>query len=108
MNTFVRLLWGIWLLPQPYKKKTMGEVNFGDAMKGYLERSRLKTGLRALQITDVWEQLMGKTVAKYTDKIELVNATLFVTSSVGPLKQELVYQRENIKKRIIVNICHLT
>jgi hypothetical protein len=32
----------------------------------------LKKGIRAAQIEDIWEQLMGKTVAKYTDKIQII------------------------------------
>lgn len=78
----------------------MGEMNFGDAMKSFIERSRMKNGVKALQITDVWEDIMGKTVAKYTHKIELVNTTLFVHTHVAPLRNELMYQKEQIAKRV--------
>ncbi len=53
-----------------------------------------------MQIEDVWEQLMGKAIAKYTDKIQIVNNTLFITTSVAPLKNELLFQREKIKERV--------
>lgn len=53
-----------------------------------------------MQIEDVWEQLMGKAIAKYTDKIQIVNNTLFITTSVAPLKNELLYQKEKIKERV--------
>ena len=43
---------------------------------------------------------MGKTIAKYTDKIQLINNTLFVTTSVAPLKNELLFQKEKIIERI--------
>ena len=74
----------------------MGEIQFGDAIKDFLERSKLNNGVKALKLTDTWEQLMGKTIARYTDKIELVNRTLFIHTHVAPLKQELMYQREKI------------
>jgi hypothetical protein len=78
----------------------MSEMSLGDAMKQFLEKSRLKGGMQALQINDVWEEIMGKTIAKYTDKIEIKNHTLFITSSVAPLKNELLYQKEKIIERV--------
>jgi hypothetical protein len=43
---------------------------------------------------------MGKTIAKYTDKIEIINQTLFISSTVAPLKNELLYQKEKIIERV--------
>lgn len=78
----------------------MSMISMGDAIKQFLKKSRLKTGIQALQIEEVWAQLMGKTIAKYTEKIQIINQTLFIETSVGPLKQELVYQKEQIIKRV--------
>jgi hypothetical protein len=78
----------------------MSTVSIGDALKQFLKKSRLRTGIQALQIEEVWAQLMGKTIAKYTEKIQIINQTLFIQTSVGPLKQELVYQKEQIIKRV--------
>ncbi len=69
-------------------------------MKQFLDKSRLKNGVRAVQINDIWEKIMGKTIAKHTDKIEIIQRTLFISTSVAPLKQELHYQREKIIERI--------
>ena len=78
----------------------MSEMQFGDAIKDFLDRSRLNTGVKALQLTDAWENIMGKTIARYTDKIEIVNKTLFIHTNVAPLRQELMYQREKIIERV--------
>ncbi len=78
----------------------MGEYSIGQAMKLFLQKSRLQSGIRALEITGVWEELMGKTIAKYTDKIQIINHTLFITTSVAPLKNELLYQKEKIIQRV--------
>lgn len=67
-----------------------------EALQQFLNKSKLKTGVQALQIEDVWEKIMGKTVAKYTDKLQIVGATLFVSTVVAPLKNELLYQKEKI------------
>jgi len=56
--------------------------------------------MQALQIEDVWEQIMGKTIARYTDKIKIHGNTLYISSSVAPLKQELLYQKEKIIQRV--------
>ena len=71
-----------------------------DAIKLFLKQSRLKGNIQALQIEDVWEQIMGKTIAKYTDKIQIINQTLFISSSVAQLKHELLYQKEKIIERV--------
>jgi predicted nucleic acid-binding Zn ribbon protein len=78
----------------------MGEYSLGDALRQFLEKSRLKGSIQALQIGDVWEQIMGKTIAKYTDKIEIHGQTLFITTTVAPLKQELLYQKDKIIQRV--------
>ncbi len=49
----------------------MGEYSMGDALKQFLKQSRLKGSVQALQIEDVWEKIMGKTIARYTDKISI-------------------------------------
>lgn len=72
----------------------------GDALKLFLQKSRLKGNMQAMQITDIWEQLMGKTIARYTDKIQIINHTLFIDTSVAPLKNELLFQKEKIIQRV--------
>jgi hypothetical protein len=72
----------------------------GDALKQFLDKSKLKNGIRSAQIESVWADIMGKTIAKHTDKIDIINQTLFIQTAVGPLKEELVYQKEKIIERI--------
>ena len=74
----------------------MAEVSMAEALQQFLNKSKLKTGVQAMQIEDVWEKIMGKTVAKYTDKLQIVGSTLFVSTVVAPLKNELLYQKEKI------------
>ena len=78
----------------------MAEYSLGDAMKKFLEGSRIKGGIQALQIEDVWEEIMGKTVARYTDKLQIIGDKLIITTAVAPLKNELIYQKEKIKQRV--------
>ncbi len=78
----------------------MGEVSLQEAIQQFLNQSKLKQRVQALEIKDMWEELMGKTIAKYTDDIKLVNQQLIITTSVAPLKQELLFQKEKIRNRI--------
>ena len=78
----------------------MAQLQIGEALKRFIDKSKLKNGIRAVQIESIWETLMGKTIARYTDKIEIVHQTLFIQTSAGPLKNELVYQKEKIIERI--------
>ncbi len=78
----------------------MSEISLQDAIQQFLQKSRLKNGIQAVRIEEVWEQLMGKTIAKYTDKIQIINHTLFITTTVAPLKNELLYQKQNIIERV--------
>jgi hypothetical protein len=78
----------------------MGEYSLADAVKQFLNQSKLKGSIQALQIEEAWEKIMGKTVARYTDKIHIHGNTLHIHTSVAPLKQELLYQKEKIIERV--------
>ena len=78
----------------------MGEFSMRDAIQQFLEKSRIKGAIQALQIEDVWAEIMGKTVARYTDKLQILGDKLIITTNVAPLKHELLYQKEKIKLRV--------
>ena len=78
----------------------MSEISLSDAIQQFLQKSKLKTGIQSIRIEEIWEELMGKTIAKYTDKIQIIRDTLFITTQVGPLKNELLYQKDKIRERV--------
>jgi hypothetical protein len=78
----------------------MAEMHIGDALKGFIRKSNLKNGIRAVQIEEVWGQLMGKTIAKYTEKVQIINKKLFIHTNIGPLKNELQFQKPQIIARV--------
>lgn len=78
----------------------LGQYSLAEALQQFLKQSRIKGNIQSLQISDVWEELMGKTIARYTDSIQIVNKTLFITTSVAPLKNELMYQKDKIIQRV--------
>lgn len=76
------------------------EISLAQAIQQFLRQSRLRAGIQAMRIEDIWEELMGKTIARYTDNIQLVNHTLFITTSVAPLRNELVFQKNQIRQKV--------
>lgn len=78
----------------------MGEISLQEALKQFLNNSRFKTYIQAIQVEELWESMMGKTVARYTEKIQIVGSTLFITTHVAPLRSELIYQKDVIIKRV--------
>ena len=78
----------------------MSEFHIGAAIKGFLNKSRLRNGIRAVQIEEIWEELMGKTIAKYTEKVQIINKKLFIHTNIGPLKNELQFQKPQIIARV--------
>lgn len=78
----------------------MAEFKLGDALKQFVQNSKLKNGIRAAQIEEVWLELMGNTIAKYIDKIYIFDQKLFIETSVGPLKNELGFQKQQIIERV--------
>jgi hypothetical protein len=78
----------------------MAELSLQDALQQFLLKSKMKEKVQALEIKDVWEELMGKTIASYTENIQLINQQLIITTPVAALKNELIYQKEKIRNRV--------
>jgi Dna[CI] antecedent, DciA len=78
----------------------MSEFSIGEAMNKFLRGSKLKGDIQAIRIMDIWEKLMGKTIAKYTDSIKIYGSKLYISTKVAPLRQELMFQKENIILRV--------
>ena len=76
-------------------------IQFGEALKHFLnQREDQKAPYRHTRLKIYGEMIMGKTIARYTESLRVIDKTLFITTNVAPLKQELVYQKEKIKLRI--------
>jgi hypothetical protein len=78
----------------------MSEYSLSEALRQFLNKSRLKGEVLALQIKEVWEKIMGRTIARYTDEIEIHGHTLYIHTTVAPLKQELLYKKDLIMERV--------
>ena len=78
----------------------MGSYSIGEAMNMMFEKSHWKPKLIALRMRDEWEEITGKTIARYTRSINLYNKVLTINTDVAPLKQELLLGKEQLITRI--------
>ena len=78
----------------------MGSYSIGEALNQVLEKSHWKSKIIELRMRQEWEDIVGKTIAKYTRNINLFNKTLTIYTDVAPLKQELLLGKEQLQVRI--------
>ena len=78
----------------------MAELSMAEAIQQFLQQRKLQGKVHALRITEVWVQLMGKTIAQYTNEIKIVGHILYISTTIAPLKEELMYQRTLIIQRV--------
>lgn len=74
--------------------------SIAEAIRAYLRESRLEKPLKERQLLNSWEQLLGKSVAKATDKIYLKDGKLFVHLSSSVVKNELYMLQDEIINRL--------
>ena len=78
----------------------MGQYSIGEAIQLLMQKSGWKPKVTELRIRDEWEQIAGKTIAKYTRDLKVYNGTLTIYTDVAPLKQELNMGKEQLKATI--------
>lgn len=78
----------------------MGSYSIGEAINLLLEKSKWKHKVTELRMQQEWEEVVGKTISKYTRNIALNGTILTVYSDVGALKQELYFGKQQLIERI--------
>lgn len=78
----------------------MGQYSIGEAINLLFEKSRWKPKVNELRMRQEWEEIVGKTIAKYTRNIALFNQVLTIYTDVAALKQELLLGKEQLVTRI--------
>ncbi len=70
----------------------MGQYSIGEAINLLLERSRWKPKVTELRMRQEWEEIVGKTISRYTRNLMLNDTTLTIYSDVAALKQAATYR----------------
>ncbi|MFM2385666.1 MAG: hypothetical protein RL660_423 [Bacteroidota bacterium] len=77
----------------------MAQYTIAQALREMLRDSNWRQRYLQSRIKLDYEQIMGITVAKYTQEVKLVDNKLVIRTNVGPLKQELTNMRDTIRER---------
>jgi len=78
----------------------MGSYSIGEALNLLLEKSNWKPKVVELRMREEWEAITSKTIAKYTRDIKMANGILTIYTDVAPLKQELMFGKEQLIQNI--------
>lgn len=71
-----------------------------DVLKSYVQENRLERKLSELDLIKSWEEVMGKTVSRYTQNLYIRNETLFVETTSPVVRNELLMMKEEIRCRL--------
>jgi predicted nucleic acid-binding Zn ribbon protein len=74
------------------------EESLKEVINQLLDTYKLRDRLTRVQLLHSWEKIMGEAISKRTEKISFKDHTLFIYLTSAPLKEELTYQKEKIKK----------
>ncbi|HTN17320.1 MAG TPA: DUF721 domain-containing protein [Chitinophagaceae bacterium] len=78
----------------------MAQYSVGDALKRLIAQSGWADKLHEYRVKEEWEQIAGATIARYTEKIQLRDRVLYLSTDIAPLKQELLLGKESLIRKI--------
>ncbi|HRO43846.1 MAG TPA: DUF721 domain-containing protein [Flavipsychrobacter sp.] len=78
----------------------MGSYSIGEAIQQLLDKSKWKHKVHELRMQQEWEEIVGKTISKYTRNVVLKGETLTIYTDVAALKQELYFGKQQLIVRI--------
>lgn len=78
----------------------MGSYSIGEALNQLLEKSQWKPKVTEVRMREEWEQITGKTIAKYTRNLSMNGQTLIIYTDVAALKQELLVGKAQLIARL--------
>ena len=78
----------------------MGQYSVGEALSKLLEQSKWKHRVNEIRMKQEWEEMVGKTIAKYTRDVSLKDKKLTIHTDIAALKMELVLGKEQLINKI--------
>lgn len=72
----------------------------GEVIKDYLQETNIGKKLTEIQLINSWEEIVGKEIARRTDKIYIKGNKLFVYFKSSVVRNELLLHRETIRTQM--------
>ncbi len=80
------------------------ETTLKDAINDLLRLYGLEEKMQGITLIKVWEDVMGKVIAKHTTDISFKKKVLTVKLDSAPLRQELHYMQTEIVQKLNENM----
>lgn len=74
--------------------------SLSEVIREYVKGSSIERKLKETDVVQSWEELLGKTIARYTKNVSLKNKVLFVEISSSVVKNELFMMRDEIRRKL--------
>ena len=71
-----------------------------DVLHDYIKEMRFDRKLKEVDVVQSWEELLGKTISRYTRNVNFFNGVLLVEINSPVVKNELIMIREEIRTRL--------
>lgn len=78
----------------------MAFQTIGTILQDFLKSAQWQTRINEIRLKESWEEIMGKTISKYTKDVLLKGTTLYISTDIAPLKHELQMSKEQIMNNI--------
>jgi len=78
----------------------LAQLSIKQALQQMLDNSTWKNRYMQSRVRLEWEAIMGKTIARHTDEVKLVEHTLVIKTQVAPLKNELMLNKQLIIQKV--------
>ena len=75
-------------------------VHISEIIQELLKKNNMKSRLDETTITQKWEEVVGKTMAKYTKKVYVSKGVLYVEVTSSVARNELVMNRSILIERL--------
>ena len=72
----------------------------GAALQRWIDAHRLRGKMHESGLRGEWARIMGATVARHTEDLQLRQGVLHIRLNSGVLRNELEYSRENIRRHL--------
>lgn len=72
------------------------EQSLGEVIRDLLDEYKLHDGLSETRLIAAWESVVGRMIARHTERLFIRDKVLFVKTNSPPMKQELLYSKSKI------------
>lgn len=72
----------------------------GEILRELLKTQHLDTKLDEMKLIQLWPQMMGQTIAEYTQRIYIKNGVMYISLTSAVLRNELFMCRKMLIKRL--------